>query len=130
MAEFIHLILGPISEHVISTTTKTSLCGETYKTLCFQIFEYDLKTEEWSKVKDLGSKTLFVGYNSSFCIKDTTGVIKGNCVYFTDDVLEWYLETENGGGRDMGIYHLTDGTIEPYFTAASYSFLTPPIWLQ
>ncbi|GKC35527.1 hypothetical protein Tco_1047911, partial [Tanacetum coccineum] len=70
---------------------KDSLCGETYRTWCFKNFEYDLETGKWSEVKDLGSKTLFVGYNSSFWIEETTSMIKGNCVYFTDDVLEWYL---------------------------------------
>nr|GEY16898.1 hypothetical protein [Tanacetum cinerariifolium] len=115
---------------VVIRKIKETLCGKTYKTWCFQIFEYDLETRKWSEVKDLGNKTLFVGYNSSFWIEDTTSVIKGNCIYFTDDVLVWYLETKNGGGRDMGIYHLADGTIESHFTRESRSHLTPPIWLQ
>nr|GEY84590.1 hypothetical protein [Tanacetum cinerariifolium] len=115
---------------VVIRKTEESLCGKIYRTWCFQIFEYDLETRKWSEVKDLGNKTLFVGYNSSFWMEDTTSVIKGNCVYFTDEVLEWYIETNNGRGRDMGIYHLADGTIESHFTGESRSHFTPPIWLQ
>ncbi|GJZ46650.1 hypothetical protein Tco_0594246, partial [Tanacetum coccineum] len=106
------------------------LCEETYMTKSFQIFEYDLASEKWSKVKDLGRKTLFVGYSSSFWIEDTTRVIKGNCIYFTDDVFVLYYGSKNGGGRDMGIYHLCDGTIEPHFDGRSSSHISPPIWLQ
>ncbi|PWA97372.1 hypothetical protein CTI12_AA009460 [Artemisia annua] len=106
------------------------LCEETYKTKSFQILEYDLASKRWSKVKDFGGKTLFVGYSSSFWIEDTTRVIKSNCIYFTDDVFVMYRGSKNGGGRDMGIYHLRDGTIEPHFAGKSRSNLTPPIWLE
>nr|GEV13044.1 hypothetical protein [Tanacetum cinerariifolium] len=105
-------------------------CVETYKTKSFQIFQYDLENGKWSKVQDLGIKTVFVGYCSSFWMEDTTGVIKSNCIYYTDDVLELYGGSQKGGGRDMGIYHLSDGTIEPHFNGESRSLFTPPIWLQ
>ncbi|PWA94187.1 hypothetical protein CTI12_AA061070 [Artemisia annua] len=105
-------------------------CVETYKTKSFQIFDYDLENGKWSKVKDLGMKTLFVGNSSSFWMEDTTGLIKSNCIYYTDDVLDLYGGSQNGGGRDMGIYHLSDNTIEPHFIGESRSLLTPPIWLQ
>ncbi|GKD47316.1 zinc finger, CCHC-type containing protein, partial [Tanacetum coccineum] len=52
-------------------------------------------------------------------MEDTTGVIKSNCIYYTDDVLELYGGSQKGGGRDMGIYHLSDGTIEPHFSGES-----------
>ncbi|PWA49484.1 hypothetical protein CTI12_AA481930 [Artemisia annua] len=94
-------------------------CVETYKTKSFQIFDYDLENGKWSKVKDLGMKTLFVGNCSSFWMEDTTGVIKSNCIYYTDDVLDLYGGSQNGGGRDMGIYHLSDSTIEPHFPGES-----------
>lgn len=96
----------------------------------FQVFKYDLENVKWSKVKALGRKTLFVGYNSSFWVEDNTGVIKANCIYYTDDVIELYRGSINGGGRDMGIYHLSDGKIESLFIGESRSILTPPIWLQ
>nr|GEW47625.1 hypothetical protein [Tanacetum cinerariifolium] len=103
---------------------------ETYKTKRFLIFAYDFKDTTWSSVKDLGKKTLFVGQSSTFWVEDTTGVIKSNCIYFTDDFNFLYNQSRNGGGRDMGIYHLSNGTIEPHFTGESRSSLTPPIWLE
>ncbi|GJX76112.1 hypothetical protein Tco_0322923 [Tanacetum coccineum] len=103
---------------------------ENYKTKRFLLFAYDLKDRGWSRVNDLGKRTLFVGHSSSFWIEDTTGVIKNNRIYFTDDVKFLYNASRNGGGGDMGIYHLSDGTIEPHFIGESRSLLTPPIWLQ
>nr|GEX34882.1 hypothetical protein [Tanacetum cinerariifolium]GEX35167.1 hypothetical protein [Tanacetum cinerariifolium] len=104
---------------------------ETYMTKSFKVFEYDLASEKWSRVEDLGSKALFVGFNSSFWMEeDPAGAIKGNCIYFTDDAEEVYAFSKSGGGRDMGIYHLSDGAIESHFAGESRSHLTPPIWLQ
>nr|GEV66686.1 hypothetical protein [Tanacetum cinerariifolium] len=100
--------------------------GPETPTKSFQVLAYDLESGKWSKVEDLGTKTLFVGYNASFWMEDTTGVIKGNCIYYTDDV---FGDDDFRGGRDMGIYHLSDGTIEPHFAGESLSILTPPIWL-
>ncbi|GJT90724.1 ribonuclease H-like domain-containing protein [Tanacetum coccineum] len=105
---------------------------ETYKTKRFLLFAYDLKDTTWSRVKDLGKKTLFVGQSSTFWVEDTTGVIKSNCIYlviksnciyFTDDADLLYNKSRNGGGRDMGIYHLSNGTIEPHFTGESLALV-------
>nr|GEZ19304.1 hypothetical protein [Tanacetum cinerariifolium] len=85
-------------------------------TKSFQVLAYDLQSRNWSKVTDFGTKTLFVRYTSSFWVEDTTGVIKGNCIYYT-----------NGIGGDTGIYHLLDGTIEPHFAGDSLSHVTPPL---
>ncbi|GKB79847.1 leucine--tRNA ligase, cytoplasmic [Tanacetum coccineum] len=62
--------------------------------------------------------------------KDEKGVIKGNSIYFTDDAYFEHGLRGNGKCRDMRIYHLSDGTIEPYFNGVSLSHITPPIWLQ
>ncbi|GJX91771.1 hypothetical protein Tco_0345097 [Tanacetum coccineum] len=48
--------------------------GINYKTNSFQVLAYDLESGNWSKVKDFGKKTVFVGYTSSFWVEDTTGV--------------------------------------------------------
>ncbi|GKE37346.1 hypothetical protein Tco_1460751 [Tanacetum coccineum] len=102
-------------------------CYDTYKTKSFNVFGYDLGNENWS---NLGAKTLFVGYSSSFWMDDDTGVIKGNCIYYKDDVSELYGGSKIGGERDLGIYHLSDGTIESHFTQESTSLATPPIRFQ
>ncbi|GJV69575.1 retrotransposon protein, putative, ty1-copia subclass [Tanacetum coccineum] len=84
---------------------------DTFKTKIFLVFAYDLEKGTWSKVKDLGTKALFVG-DASFSIdQDTTGVIKGNSIYFTDDAYFKHGLRGNGKCRDMGIYHLSDGTL-------------------
>ncbi|XP_071695426.1 putative F-box protein At5g60060 [Rutidosis leptorrhynchoides] len=89
-------------------TIQDELCSEIYKTTSFKVFKYDLDNEEWSEVKNLGSKALFVGYSQSFLMEeDSRGVIKGNCIYFTDDVSELYLRSVKGGGRDMGVYDMS-----------------------
>ncbi|GKE89922.1 hypothetical protein Tco_1567397, partial [Tanacetum coccineum] len=97
--------------------------GINYKTNSFQVLAYDLESGNWSKVKDFGKKTVFVGYTSSFWVEDTTWVIKCNCIYYT-----------NGIEGDMGIYHLLDGTIETikphYFAGKSLSRVTHLVWLQ
>ncbi|GJV03977.1 hypothetical protein Tco_1337546 [Tanacetum coccineum] len=102
---------------------------DTFKTKIFLVFAYDLEKRTWSKVKDLGTKALFVGDASFLIDQDTTGVIKGNSIYFIDDAYFEHGLRGNGKCRDMGIYHLSDGTIDPYFNGVSLSHITPPIWL-
>ncbi|GJW25621.1 ribonuclease H-like domain-containing protein [Tanacetum coccineum] len=103
---------------------------DTFKTKIFLVFAYDLEKRTWSKVKDLGTKSLFVGDASFSFDQDTTGVIKGNSIYFTDDAYFEHGLLGNGKCRDMGIYHLSDGTIDPYFNGVSLSHIAPSIWLQ
>ncbi|GJV88203.1 hypothetical protein Tco_1532141 [Tanacetum coccineum] len=115
-------------------TVNDKLCKETYKTKSFKVFKYDLESkgsEGWSVVKDLGRRALFVGYNSSFWMEeDPARVINENCIYYTDDDPVLYGGSILGGGRDMGIYHMHNGTIESHYTGESRSHLTPPIWVQ
>ncbi|XP_071699537.1 putative F-box protein At5g55150 [Rutidosis leptorrhynchoides] len=111
-------------------TVEDELCDEIYNTTSFKVFKYDLDSEEWSEVKDLGTKALFVGYSQSFWMEEEESIIKGNCIYFTDDVFELYAGSIKGGGRDMGVYHMSSGTVEPHFEGESRSHLAPPIWLQ
>ncbi|GJV75356.1 hypothetical protein Tco_1506940 [Tanacetum coccineum] len=100
------------------------------KTHSFKVVAYDLESGNMSEVEDFGRKTLFLGLGSSFWTEDATGVIKGNCIYYTDDVRLRYTGSEY---TDMGIYHLSDGTIEPLFAEESGESRlhdTPPLWLQ
>ncbi|KAG5618264.1 hypothetical protein H5410_018088 [Solanum commersonii] len=41
-------------------------------------------------------------------------VFEPNHIYFTDDYWESYLSFEEGGGLDMGVFNLADGTIFPF----------------
>ncbi|XP_071695431.1 putative F-box protein At5g55150 [Rutidosis leptorrhynchoides] len=99
-----------------------------YKTTSFRVFKYDLDSEEWSQVKNLGRKSLFVGYGQSFSMEeDSKGVIMGNCIYFTDDFEDL---SGVGGGSDMGVYHMSSQTVEQRFHGESHSHFTLPIWIQ
>nr|GEW67452.1 hypothetical protein [Tanacetum cinerariifolium] len=62
-------------------------CHCPVKTKSFKVVAYDLESGNLSEVNDFGRKTLFLGVSSSFWTEDTTRVIKGNCIYYTDDVL-------------------------------------------
>ncbi|GJX23852.1 hypothetical protein Tco_0228297 [Tanacetum coccineum] len=58
------------------------------------------------------------GSSSSFWVEqDCTGAIKGNCIYLTWDGITFH---ENGGGMDLGIYQLSNKTIEPLHRRIKY----------
>ncbi|XP_071702928.1 putative F-box protein At5g55150 [Rutidosis leptorrhynchoides] len=139
-----------VIKELLTILTEDGFMAElvTYKTKNFQVFEYDLVNGEWLKVNDLGKRTLFVGFSSSFCVEDTSGVIKANCIYYTHhsplciqmsatnrhDKLyrsqsNWRSYT--GSEWDMGIYHMCDETIEPtHFIGDLSTQVSPPIWVQ
>ncbi|KAM7268803.1 hypothetical protein ACFE04_010969 [Oxalis oulophora] len=87
-------------------------------------FEY-----EFIEVETLGNQALFLGRNASFSLSATsTNWCRGNCIYFTDDLLDFLKSNENGAGHDMGIYNLRDGTIEKHYKGESLSFFSTPFW--
>lgn len=52
--------------------------------------------------------------------------IEPNCIYFTDD--RTYKLTE---GKDMGIYHMADGRIEPLFNDSTpVCPNSTPLWIE
>ncbi|KAM7267587.1 hypothetical protein ACFE04_011082 [Oxalis oulophora] len=87
-------------------------------------FEY-----EFIEVETLGNQALFVGRNASFSLCATsTNWCRGNCIYFTDDLLDFSQSNENGAGHDMGRYNLRDGTLEKHYKGESLSFFSTPFW--
>ncbi|KAK4844307.1 hypothetical protein QYF36_018681 [Acer negundo] len=100
-------------------------------TFSFEVLQVELSTNTWTEVHSLGNKTLFLGDNSSLAIEtlELSGC-KSNCIYFTEDYTDEYYGTEKGGGKDMGIYHLEDGRIEPHFNGDSCYLFTPPLWVE
>uniref|UniRef100_A0A5B7ALQ3 KIB1-4 beta-propeller domain-containing protein n=1 Tax=Davidia involucrata TaxID=16924 RepID=A0A5B7ALQ3_DAVIN len=103
---------------------------DTYGTTSFQVFELNVNNGNWVKVQSLGDRALFLGYNSSFSVEASSSDIKANCIYFTDDCHESYsYPSYNGGGKDMGIYNLVDGSFEPHFKGDSISDISPPLWV-
>lgn len=102
---------------------------EPTRTFRFQVFEIDLNTQTHTEVKSLGNTSLFLGSNSSFYLEaNEKHRIKPNCIYFADD--SWPGLSEEGGGRDMGIYHIEDCTTELYFMAMAYDHDSLPLWIE
>ncbi|KAL5801198.1 hypothetical protein ACOSQ3_032830 [Xanthoceras sorbifolium] len=106
--------------------------NSTYATLKFHVFKVDLMTNTWTKIKELGNRALFLGNNTSVSIEASyNSFCKSNCIYFTDDNGETYRHYGDGGGKDIGIYNLEDGSITSYFgDNISCNRLTPPLWVE
>ncbi|KAK9212387.1 hypothetical protein WN943_001769 [Citrus x changshan-huyou] len=108
----------------------------TFRTLGFQVFEVDLSTNKWSKIQNLGNRSLFLGFNSSLSVDaSSNSECKPNCIYFTDDFVDsyWYLAAEEyveAGGKDTGIYNMENGSIEPFFETDPFHPFNPLMWLE
>lgn len=113
---------------------KKDYCYGTYE---FVVLELDLSTSNWTPIKSLGTKSLFLGHNSSMFIDASTNPhCKFNYIYFTDDFPEsysnMYIKKQTRGegeGADMGIYKMEDGNIERFFETNPYHILNPPMWV-
>ncbi|KAG5618150.1 hypothetical protein H5410_017974 [Solanum commersonii] len=55
--------------------------------------------------------------------------IKPNHIYFTDHYFGSYQTFEEGGGLDMGVFNLADGSIQPHYNGVSLSRISPPTWV-
>ncbi|KAK2636401.1 hypothetical protein Ddye_031193 [Dipteronia dyeriana] len=95
----------------------------------FQAFNVDLSTKTCTEIKDLDDRIIFLGHNSSFSLACPPNC-KPNSLYFTDDSKDTYIRIEEGGGKDIGIYSLQDGSITPHFIDKSLDPLTPPMWIE
>ena len=102
-----------------------------YWTKGFIVFEVGLDGREWNELKSLDNRALFLGHNSSISVEafDFSGCIP-NCIYFTDSFSDSSnMRIPGGGGRDMGIYNMLDGSIQPCYPGQSRSNVTPPMWV-
>lgn len=54
-------------------------------------FWVNLVTNKWTKIKNLGNKSLFLGFSSSLSVDaSSNSYCKPNCIYFTDDFVDSY----------------------------------------
>ncbi|KAL4600916.1 hypothetical protein ACB092_11G234300 [Castanea dentata] len=105
-------------------------------TIGFTIVKLECSTEvgsedeyKWVNIDGLGDQVLFVGGNSSVCLSASRlNGWKANSIYFTDDNREFHHLTLNGGGYDMGVFSLEDGSIKQHYQGKSLSYFSPPIW--
>ncbi|XP_060212960.1 F-box protein At2g26160-like [Lycium barbarum] len=104
-----------------------------YGTTAFRVFQVDIAVDGKVKVtqtKELGDRAFFLGANSSLSIQASQFPgIKPNHIYFTDDFFESYLIFAEGGGLDMGVCNLADGSIQLHYEAVSLSPVCPPTWV-
>ncbi|KAM7484805.1 hypothetical protein LguiA_000814 [Lonicera macranthoides] len=102
-----------------------------YMTARFNIYKLDKinrRRQRWSKIKRLGNYNLFLGHNSSVLLpvppshKDDSSFYgsEGNCIYYTDDEMEFHQERYYGG-FDVGFFNLENGSVSPL---PGYTYLT------
>lgn len=102
----------------------------TYKTRNFLVFQINVDACKTRPIRDLGDQAFFLGANASLSVKASQFPgIKPNHIYFTDNCLGAYLHFEEGGGLDMGVFNLADGSIQPHYEGVSLSRVCPPIWV-
>ncbi|KAK4379965.1 hypothetical protein RND71_001827 [Anisodus tanguticus] len=92
------------------------------------IIDDDDQTTTYEEVKDLGNRTVFLGSSATLAVEQASGGRGRSRIYFTDDCSEAYISYERGDGKDMAIYNLLDGTIQPHHTCESYHKFSPPLW--
>ncbi|XP_016495095.1 putative F-box protein At5g55150 [Nicotiana tabacum] len=103
----------------------------TYGTTNFRVFQVDLAAGKATQTRELGDSFFFlVLYNASLSVQASQFPgIKPNFIYFTDDFWETYLAYAEGGGLDMGVFYLADGSIQPHYKGVSLSRVCPPTWV-
>ncbi|CAL5361572.1 unnamed protein product [Camellia sinensis] len=108
----------------------------TYETTSFKVYEVDLSKEaRWQEINNLGGRALFLGHSASISVDASRffPAIKPNCIYYTDDYMDMYtypVDNNPGGGKDMGVYNLEDGSKEPLnYKGQSLSYTCPPAWV-
>lgn len=98
-------------------------------TVEFRVFEVPLSNGDWSdgaEVKSLGTRTLFLGYNSSFSVESSNSGCKANCIYYTNHPPALFRKEEE---IDMGIFYMEDGRAEADLREPINS-LTPHLWVE
>ncbi|KAH0690387.1 hypothetical protein KY290_018622 [Solanum tuberosum] len=102
----------------------------TYGTTIFHVFQVDLAAGKMTETRELGDAAFFLGANASISVQASQFPgIKPNHIYFTDDFFESYLSYEEGGGLDMGVFNLANGSIQPHYNGVSLSRFCPPTWV-
>ncbi|PHT53941.1 hypothetical protein CQW23_08403 [Capsicum baccatum] len=103
---------------------------EIYGTTNFRVFQVDLAAGKVTETRELGDTAFLIGNNASLSVQASQfSGIKSNHIYFTDDYWETHLFYQEGGGLDMGVFSLADGSIQPHYKGLFLSNICPPIWV-
>lgn len=102
-----------------------------YGTREFRVFKVDVSNWRGTELHSLGENALFLGDNASISIKASKfSGLRPNCIYYTDDCWPSYIFFKRGGGKDMGIFNLKDGSRTPCYEGESLSPVCPPLWVR
>ncbi|CAI9093429.1 OLC1v1028930C1 [Oldenlandia corymbosa var. corymbosa] len=119
----------------------------------FRVVRLDVRNCQWEEMTSLGKDAVFVGHSVSKSIVASAfpSGIKPNCIYFTEEGMQFRLCYElasagrggedmelynlivsgRGGEDDMGVYNLGDGNIDRFRGITSVSnFICPPVWIS
>ncbi|TYI31598.1 hypothetical protein ES332_A05G462100v1 [Gossypium tomentosum] len=102
----------------------------------FTVFKLILDYEngkflEKKEVESIDGDIVFVSDNNTLAVS-ALDFPRGqpNSIYFTDDFIDWDAY-EVLGPRDIGIFHLKDGSLEKYYQfKSSHKDLSPYIWIS
>ncbi|KAL5726199.1 SWR1-complex protein 3 [Ranunculus cassubicifolius] len=99
-----------------------------YKTLFFEVFEFDFVTKSWTCLDNLGDYALFFGTNTSYAIEICeSSEFKPNCVYYTDDEFQQFERKY----YDLGVYDCGKQTIETIYSGDHiWSHFSRPIFIR
>lgn len=101
-----------------------------FQTNGFRVYKVDLAAGKLTETRQLGDGALFLGANASLSVQASQFPgIKPNHIYFTDDCYEAYSDYEEGGGLDMGVFNLSNGTFDHHYKGLFLNRFTPPIWV-
>ncbi|XP_060171462.1 putative F-box protein At1g65770 [Lycium barbarum] len=102
----------------------------TYGTTHFHVYRVNLAARKLKETRDIGDRSFFLGANASLSVQAAQFPgIKPNHIYFTDNWLDAYIHLEEGGGLDMGVFNIADGSVQPHYDGVSLSLVCPPIWV-
>ncbi|KAK4728877.1 hypothetical protein R3W88_021865 [Solanum pinnatisectum] len=66
--------------------------------------------------KGFRGQSFFLGCDASLWVQASQlQGIKPDHIYITDDCLGAYLQFKEGGGLDMGVFNLADGSTQPHY---------------
>ena len=133
---FGHLVPDILTDKMFVISRVVERLSGRHETRHFEVYYFSL--EEWTrdktfkkltKMESLGNRVIFLGHSSSKIVIASQFLgLRGNCIYFTDNLLQGYYQSPDGC-CGSGVFNLEDGTIEELFTDRFHPMMSPPIWI-
>jgi hypothetical protein len=129
--------LMAVLKHARDDKSDDRYSRDTRTRVFFKVQVLDRVKGRWEEAADIGDTALFVGVNGSLCLSTREHQdIRPGCVYFTDDEVGAAClrkandqqisyscgEPDDTELRDVGVYNLKAGKVEPIRVSASISY--------